>query len=231
MHFFSSQTTAAVSPFSYTLWKFFTLGRSIYHLGHTLSNATPFISDQDIIVRRAQYLSRVHEIKQEFSFASSATKFKVNSIYNSHFYGSPLWNLFGKAATSFIGAYNQSVRLMYGLPLNTHRNLIQPISKAKHVLNILISRFLGFIGKIRNSKKIIPKMLLSHIVHEVRSMTGRKRKVLLLLNKDDIYKVRKSDANKIEYFPLTKEDEWKSDLINELWTYWDLWKWVRAGRI
>ena len=60
-------------------------------------------------------------------------------------------------------------------------------------------------------------MLLSHIVHDVRSVTGRNmRKILLLLKKDDIYKVRKSDANKIEYFPLTKEDEWKSDLINEL---------------
>lgn len=51
---------------------------------------------QDIREKRARYIQRNNELMQEFAFADSSTKTSINNIYNSHFTGSVVWDLFGK---------------------------------------------------------------------------------------------------------------------------------------
>ena len=97
------------------------------HLGNTVSNKFPF-TEQDAVVKRAQYVQKNLELSQEFHFASCETKVQLNEIYNSHYYGSPLWNLCGRAVKSFESSYNRAIKVIYDLPLQTHRNLIETIS-------------------------------------------------------------------------------------------------------
>ena len=47
---------------------------------------------------RAQYIQKNNELMQEFSYANITTETKINSIYNGHFTGSVLWDLFGHEA-------------------------------------------------------------------------------------------------------------------------------------
>jgi hypothetical protein len=139
----------------------------MYHVSNEIS-----ITSHDINIKRAVFATKNIELNNEFYFASPFTKFRINGIYNTHYTGSPLWNLFSDEALRFESCYNRAVKIMFNLRLATHRHLIEPVTGHKHVRIILVSRFLGFIDQIRNSQKIIPKILLSHIQHDVRSTTG-----------------------------------------------------------
>ena len=186
------------------------------HLGNTVSNIFPY-SEQDVLVKRAQFISKSIELNQEFSFACSRTNVEINRIYNSHFYGSPLWDLLGKSVRSFESTYNQGIKTIFDLPLATHRRLVEPISGHLHVRKTLISRFLGFIGQVRASKKTIPRLLLNHIGHDVMSITGKNlRNILLQTDKRDVDELGKSDVRSIKYFEIDNEEKWKATLLNEV---------------
>ena len=65
--------------------------------------------------------------------------------------------------------------------------------------------------------KVIPKMLLNHIMHDVQSTTGKNlRSILLQTGKHDVSDLCKLDARSISYFPLSKEEAWKEIFLNEL---------------
>ena len=58
--------------------------------------------EQDILEKRAAYISRNNELLQEFHFAHPSTLLNGNNIYNTHFYGTTLWNLFSKEVNKTI---------------------------------------------------------------------------------------------------------------------------------
>ena len=64
------------------------------HLGTRIENKPGNILNQDMKEKRAQYIQRNNELMQEFSFEHSYTKCNINAIFNSHFTGSVLWDLF-----------------------------------------------------------------------------------------------------------------------------------------
>ena len=83
---------------------------------------------QDVKVKRENYVTTNVELNKEFYFSRPDTKFNINQIYNSHYTGSPLWNLFSPEVMQLEGSYNKSIKLMFDVPFDTHRNLIEPIS-------------------------------------------------------------------------------------------------------
>ena len=91
------------------------------HLGMKIENKPGNIVTQDMKEKRAQYIQRNNELMQEFSYAHSTTKTKINSIYNSHFTGSVVWDLFGHEAEMIYNTWNTSIRKMFRLDRKTHR--------------------------------------------------------------------------------------------------------------
>ena len=59
------------------------------------SNLTNIVDgySQDTKIKRAQYIERNCELLQEFGFAHTEVKSKINRIYNTSFPGSILWDL------------------------------------------------------------------------------------------------------------------------------------------
>ena len=53
---------------------------------------------RDLMEKRAAYINKNNELMQEFGFAHSDTMTKINNIFNTAFYGSVLWDPFGKEA-------------------------------------------------------------------------------------------------------------------------------------
>ena len=102
------------------------------HLRNNISNQFSF-TNRDIGIKRAVCATKNMEINREFYFASSETKFKINGIYNSHYTGSPLWNLFNDEGIQFESTYNKSVKIMFDLSWATHHHLIEPITNQRHV--------------------------------------------------------------------------------------------------
>ena len=72
------------------------------------------------------------------------TIFKMNDIFNSHFTGSPLWDLFSPEARMLESTWNRNIKLIFGLPYETHRYFMCPLSGSKHLRFILQKRFIYF---------------------------------------------------------------------------------------
>ena len=186
------------------------------HLGTTITSKIDGC-EEDMKIKNAMYVKKNLELNQEFYFAHPTTKLKINNIYNSHYSSSPLWNLFGHGAQKLESSYNRSIKIMLGLPLQTHRYLIEPLTGEVHIKKVLLSRYLGFIEKIMSSGKQAIKMLAETAKKDVRSVTGQNfRHIMLLLGKTSVEAVEKIDVKEIEYFPISKEDSWKVDVIKEI---------------
>ena len=186
------------------------------HLGNAIENKIDGMK-LDLKQKRAQYITKNNELIQEFSFSHPDSQLKINQIYNSHFTGSPLWDLFSEEAIKLENTWNKSVRLMLDVHYTTHRNLIEPLSGYPHIRKVLIKRFLGFLSQIEKSPKFIPRHLLSTIKHDVRSTTGSNlRKILLLTEKSSIDKIDLADVKEVKYHQLKEDDLWKVASIKEL---------------
>ena len=153
------------------------------HLGITISNKIDGMKT-DIMVKRADYINKNNDILQEFNFSHPDSKIKINSIYNSHFTGSCLWDLFSKEAVMVENTWNVSMRLMLDIPRET-----------KQIKTILINRFLTFIEQIRQSNKSATKFILNSIHLDARSTTGSNvRNILLETDKASISDLSPNDA-------------------------------------
>ena len=184
------------------------------HLGNNFGNKYNGMS-RDIKIKRAQYIQKSCDLQQEFMVAHPTTRFKTNLIFNSHFTGSPLWDLFSEDARRLESTWNFSIKRTFDLPFETQKNLIEPVSGHIHVKKILLKRFISFLHQIANSNKILPKLLLNCIKSDTRSVTGSNiRRILLLTNKEKIENVTQYDIERIQYAEMA--DGWRVPLIQEI---------------
>ena len=131
--------------------------------------------------------------------------------------GNPLWDLFNRETDMLCNSWNKSVRLMLGVPVNTHRYFLEPLSGLKHLKFTLITRFLNFLSQIKKSPKILPNILLKTIERDCRSVTGSNlRNILLLTKKDDISQLVYSDISEFVYMPVPDHEKWRIEMVNEL---------------
>jgi hypothetical protein len=172
------------------------------HIGNTLRNRLNGMK-QDIKVKRAKFINKNIDLNQEFNFCHPSTKVKMNLIYKFDFTGSPVWDLFSSDAIMLKNSWNTSVRIMYDLPLQTHRIFIEPVSKCKH-----LKRFLSFLNLIENSKKLVPKQMLNYRFQPSKPPT--------LTDKNSIDELCKDDIRKLKYHQMDCKDTWKEKMINEI---------------
>ena len=172
---------------------------------------------RDIKIKRASYIDKNCELLQEFMFSHPNTRFQTNVIYNSHFTGSPIWDLFSQEAKMLENTWSVSVRRMFELPYTTHRYLIEPVSDHHHPKKILIKRFLSFIRQIRKSGKILPKQLLNVIQNDTRSIPGSNiRKILLLTKIVKLEEISNNDVEENETDVIQEENLWREELIKKI---------------
>ena len=190
---------------------------SCMHLGNTITSTRGSdIRGQDIKNKRASFINRSNEISQEFYFAHPATRFKVNCIQNSHFYGSVLWDLNSKEVGKLEKSWNVCVRKMFNLPWGTHRYLIEPVSNELHVRTILAKRFVNFISSIRHSSKNVLRDFLKYVEYDTMSVTGRNlRNISLETNINDIRMLIARDV-KLKYNDIPKQEEYRVNVIKEI---------------
>ena len=186
------------------------------HLGNFFLNKIDGMG-HDIKVKRAKFIDRSNELLQEFHFAHPRTKFKMSEIYNSHFTGSPVWDLFSREAVMLENSWNKNVRIYFGLPLQAHRYFLCPISGSSHIRSILMKRFLSFAKNCEVSVKRSVRHLFKVVKNDAQSITGSNiRNILNLLNKDDFSQVVPSDTLALNYHQVENENQWRIELLKEL---------------
>ena len=186
------------------------------HLGNNFENQYNGMA-RDIKIKRVQYIDKNCELQQEFMFSHPSTRLQTNSIFNSHFTGSPVWDLFSPEARMLENTWNVSFRRMYDLPYQTHRYLVEPVSGQLHLKKVLIKRFLSFINQIKRSDKSIPKQLLHCIKLDTRSVTGSNlRRILLLTKKTKVEDITEKDIENIESDEISDDNMWRVNIIREI---------------
>ena len=143
---------------------------------------------------------------QEFHFANSSLVAKLNDIYNTHFYGAPLWDLFSNETTKVVGAWNTSHRILFRLPRTTHRYLIEPLSERPHIMISIWERFHKFFSSIESSKKFTLRHIYHLIKNDCRTTTGKNIRNIML----------KTNAGTAPYYVIPDGEIWRVPLIREL---------------
>ena len=187
------------------------------HLGMKIENKVGRILNQDIREKRAQYIQRNNELMQEFSFAHSSVKAKINYIYNGHFTGSVLWDLFSKEADMIYNTWNTSIRKMYRLDRKTHRYFIEPVSKIPHLKTSLLKRFLNFTEGLSNCSKLCARNAFYTLKQDCRSIIGRNmRSIMIYCGKLGIGEATTKDILNVDYQPVPIEEIWRIKFVEEL---------------
>ena len=190
---------------------------NVKHLGMRIENKLGGILRQDVMVKRAQFIQRNNEIMQEFHFAHPHSKMKLNRVYNTHFTGSVLWDLFSKESGMIANTWSISIRNIFNLHRETHRYFIEPISDEKHIKFSLLGRFIRFSNALNRSSKAPLRRLYNTVKRDCSSTTGSNlRQILLLVDKHDVNNVRPKDLDSQEFCPVKKGDEWKIGMAKEL---------------
>ena len=101
-----------------------------------------------LLEKRAQYIAKSNELNQEFHYSHPKTKVWINNVYNSSFYGAPLWDMFSKNFERLEKTWNVSVRKMLSLPRNAHRYFLEPLAETPHITKCLWNRFVRFVTSI-----------------------------------------------------------------------------------
>ena len=184
---------------------------SIKHLSSTITNNFRCRMGQDTGEKRAAYIAKNNELNQEFHYAHPRTKIWVNNIYNSSFYGAPLWDLFSRDFEKLEKSWNVSQRIMLSLPRKTHRYFLEPLSDTHHIVKSIKKRFLGFLNKIRSSKKEVLRCVLRKIERDCRSTTGRNIRSLKLQNEETTQKLFETP-----YVTVPEDELWRLEVISEL---------------
>ncbi len=184
---------------------------SIKHLGSTIKNNFDCNMKQDISEKRAAYIAKNNELNQEFHYADPNTKIWLNNVFNSSFYGAPLWDLFDRDFEKLEKSWNVSQRIMLTLPRRTHRYFIEPLSCTSHISKSIKDRFTGFVEKIRKSKKEVLRCMLRTIEHDCRSRTGRN------LRRRNI-ETTNGHGTKVDkvYADVSEEDQWRINIAKEI---------------
>ena len=187
------------------------------HLGVKVTNDTRNILGDDIMEKRARYIQSNNELMQEFSFSHSRTKAFINRVFNSHFYGSVLWNLFGKESHRLYNTWSVSVRKMFRVDRKTHRYLIEPISRMQHIKSALIQRSIGFMKRLASSRKSVLRHAFNRFSRDCRTTTGSNVRNILLETGSQLFdQLSMINIRKIRFHPTPVEEQWRISVIRDL---------------
>ena len=134
------------------------------HLGMRIDSVRDDILTKDILEKRARYIQSNNELMQEFAYASCSTKAFINRTFNSHVYGSILWDLYGREAQMLYNTWNTSIRKMYRLDRRTHCYCIEPVSKMENLRSFILKDLFHSWRSWRQSPKDVVRYLYKILV-------------------------------------------------------------------
>ena len=168
------------------------------------------------------YILKHISFRHEFKGLDPIVFTKLVSIYLTSFYGSNLWDLYDKPSESLFKCWNIMVRMNWDIPRNTHKYLIEPISKNCHLKINLLKRFITFFKSLANCDKPHIKYLHNIQQNDFRSVFGRNcNNICAEAGVDSVFEASIFD---ISYAKVPQEEEYRIYLICELLE-------MRAGRL
>jgi len=96
-----------------------------------------------------------------FYFNSPDVILKLYNIDCCSFYGSSIWDLSSQCFSKLYTAWNTAIRILFNVPRDMHRYLIESISQCLHVKTLLASKCVSFYETIEASSKLCIRFLFN----------------------------------------------------------------------
>ena len=139
----------------------------------------------------------------------------LHMIYNSHFSGSPCWDMSSRAFHMIEATFNRNIKITYELPYQTHRNILPVLSSVQPLRMLLSRRLLTFIDRIRKSEKAVLRNMLRRVEQDVRTVTGRNlRSILMLTDASSVEVLRPADLDNVIYYG--EPDLWRVQCLSDI---------------
>ena len=111
---------------------------SAKHLGNLLTSKIDFScyspeTKADLLVKRAIFFGKVHQIQQQFGSYHPRLILKLLSIYSTAFYGSDLWNINTEEYQKLVRSWNTACKMIWDLPHPTHTRFLESLSPVPHL--------------------------------------------------------------------------------------------------
>ena len=90
------------------------------------------------------------------------------------FYGAPLWDLFSDTFS------NRSIKMMWDLPVETHKYFIEPVSNQSHMKFTIYKRYIDFKDQVLKVQKVL-KHLYRICMKDTNSVTGQNLRNYVML--------------------------------------------------
>lgn len=190
---------------------------SALHLGHTLHRSGSM--EQDCKVRRAIFISRSLEVREQFGFAIPTQQLRAIQILCCDAYGSPLWRLDSAAATSFFKAWSGCVRRVYRLPLNTFTYLVEGhlASGFVPVRNQVLSRYAGFYHRLLDSPSPEVRVMASLAASSACTVTaGNLAHIAELSRRDPVLDSHREIRRCLPVREVPEGERWRLGLLDHL---------------
>ena len=186
--------------------------KKIKHVGHTFNHMGDMSSD--VSVRKAAYLQRSNDLREQFSFCHPRELMKIIQRHCHDWYGAMLWDLGNPYMKSVYNLSNTMVKLLYDLPFGTHMFITnymrEPHPSIKESLALRYVKF--FVGLSRSpSKEVI--FLVNLICNDVTTTTGKNLKFVTEMCGEDVLQVGRNTERLRHHGELSND---QLDLLENL---------------
>ena len=188
------------------------------HLGHEIQEDATMIKDANM--KRAAFLSSCNDIRSLFSFAMPSQVLNAVDIYSAHFYGSMLWDLYSEEVGKIYRSWNTLVKLIWGLPRSTHNYFVENILSNGNIKSArckILSQYVGFVKRLRNSVSCEVRLLCQVAAADVRSTLAKNCSQL-----EDEFQIdpwvesARTLKHKYVYYRTPEADKWRLSLLESL---------------
>ena len=101
-------------------------------------------------------------------------------LYNTAFFGSNCWNFSSEQVKMFSRTWNVSLRILFGLPRETHCWIVEQLSGARHFLQMIYSRFFQYMQMVRLNRRAFLRDLYDIVKDDVKTTSGSNISTILL---------------------------------------------------
>ena len=113
-------------------------------------------------------MGQINNLLCDFGKLDVVTKNKLFLSYCSSHYGAELWNLECEDLESYGAVWRTGLRRIWGLPFNSHGNIVSLISSTVPITSILAQRFVNFVYKCLNCSSDLIHFIVRHSMLDVQ---------------------------------------------------------------
>jgi hypothetical protein len=188
------------------------------HLGHELHESGTM--DHDMMVKRAIYISRSMEIREQFAFAHPREQLAATKLYAGSFYGSNLWELGGEMAAKVYNTWRVGARDTWGVTRTAHRYVVDNllVSNMTSTKYDILLRYPKFYENLLESPSPEVAFMAAKVGKDLTTVTGRNLQFIEEVTKLDALKsskrMLKEELMELETVP--EGEEWVLEELGEL---------------